>query len=96
LGKGTAVLQEALNVIEGFKKKLSVLLVGAPVTAKAAPPVIVSGAMLFGIPVSDAVQYITLIYTLLLLVSKAVAVYHQVVALRSATRAEREAADASA
>jgi hypothetical protein len=78
------------------RSSLSAAVLSVPATAKAAPPVLVTGAMLFGIQVSDAVQYITLVYTLLLLVSKAVAVYHQIVALRCATRADREAADASA
>jgi hypothetical protein len=78
------------------RSSISAAVLSVPATAKAAPPVLVTGAMLFGIQVGDAVQYITLIYALLLLASKAVAVYHQIVALRGATRAEREAADASA
>jgi hypothetical protein len=44
---------------------------GAAMVAKASPPIAVIGAQIAGIPVADWVQWITLLYVLLMLVHKA-------------------------
>lgn len=41
-------------------------LSGVPPVVKAAPPVAVTGATLFGVPVNDLVLYVTLAYTTLM------------------------------
>ena len=47
----------------------------ATVAAKAALPAGVSLATIFGIPVSDAILWLTLIYTVLLILHKCMGIY---------------------
>lgn len=46
---------------------------------QAAPPITVGGFTLFGVPLNDVVLGVTLVYTLLLVVSKTPAAYEAVV-----------------
>lgn len=59
----------------------------ADMAIKAAPPATVSAATLAGVPVSELVLWATLLYTLLMICHKSLAIYRE---LRSGPRCEHQ------